>query len=139
MSNKHYWDYKTNKHLDMRYTIDKHERYVVIEPLREILDGVAANYLKGEFMLRNTAGQRNIVLDLNMVKEITEEGVRMGLLAHRLCSALGGDFILINVHPQVFQTLQILHLDQHFTILKNLIDAEDMIFGNELQRDLIGG
>ncbi|TCV15133.1 anti-anti-sigma factor [Sphingobacterium alimentarium] len=123
----------------MRYTIDKHERYVVIEPLREVIDGVAANYLKGEFMLRNTAGQRNIVLDLNMVKEITEEGVRMGLLAHRLCSALGGDFILVNVHPQVFQTLQILHLDQHFTILKNLIDAEDMIFGNELQRDLIGG
>ncbi len=70
----------------MRYTIDKQERYVVIEPLREVIDGVAANYLKGEFMLRNTAGQRNIVLDLNMVKEITEEGVRMGLLAHRFSS-----------------------------------------------------
>lgn len=123
----------------MRYTIDKHERYVVIEPLREVIDGVAANYLKGEFMLRNTAGQRNIVLDLNMVQEITEEGVRMGLLAHRLCQAAGGDFILINVHPQVLQTLKILNLDQYFMILKDMIAAEDMIFGNELRRDLIGG
>lgn len=123
----------------MRYTIDKHERYVVIEPLREVIDGVAANYLKGEFMLRNTAGQRNIVLDLNMVQEITEEGFRMGLLAHRLCQAAGGDFILINVHPQVLQTLKILNLDQYFMILKDMIAAEDMIFGNELRRDLIGG
>lgn len=123
----------------MRYTIDKHERYVVIEPLREVIDGVAANYLKGEFMLRNTAGQRNIVLDLNMVQEITEEGVRMGLLAHRLCQAAGGDFILINVHPQVIQTLKILNLDQYFMILKDMTAAEDMIFGNELRRDLIGG
>lgn len=123
----------------MRYTIDKHERYVVIEPLREVIDGVAANYLKGEFMLRNTAGQRNIVLDLNMVQEITEEGVRMGLLAHRLCQAAGGDFILINVHPQVLQTLKILNLDQYFMILKDMTAAEDMIFGNELRRDLIGG
>ena len=123
----------------MKYTIDKHERYVVIEPLREVIDGTAANYLKGEFMLRNTAGQRNIVLDLNQVKEISEEGIRMGLLAHRLCNAAGGDFIIININPQVEQTLKVLHLDKHFTILKSLSAAEDMIFGNELQRDLIGG
>ncbi|HLS37871.1 MAG TPA: STAS domain-containing protein [Sphingobacterium bovisgrunnientis] len=123
----------------MKYTIDKHERYVVIEPLREVIDGTAANYLKGEFMLRNTAGQRNIVLDLNQVKEISEDGIRMGLLAHRLCNAAGGDFIIININPQVEQTLKVLHLDMHFTILKSLAAAEDWIFGNELQRDLIGG
>ncbi|MGN0004102.1 MAG: STAS domain-containing protein [Sphingobacterium composti] len=123
----------------MKYTIDKHERYVVIEPLREVIDGHAANYLKGEFMLRNTAGQRNIVLDLNQVNEITEEGLRMGLLAHRLCHTVGGDFIIINIKPQIEQMLKVLHLDKHFTILKSLAAAEDFIFGNELKRDLIGG
>ena len=123
----------------MKYTIDKHERYVVIEPLREVIDGVAANYLKGEFMLRNTAGQRNIVLDMNQVQEITEEGLRMGLLAHRLCHSSGGVFIFININPSVVQSIKMLHLDQHFIILKSLSAAEDMIFGNELQRDLIGG
>lgn len=123
----------------MKYTIDKHDRYVVIEPLREAIDAGGANYLKGEFMLRNTAGQRNIVLDLNQVIEISEEGVRMGLLAHRLCHASGGLFIIINLNPQIEQTLRVLHLDKHFTILKSLSAAEDLIFGNELQRDLIGG
>jgi anti-sigma B factor antagonist len=39
----------------------------------------------------------------------------------------------------VEQTLKVLHLDMHFTILKSLAAAEDWIFGNELQRDLIGG
>ena len=123
----------------MKYTIDKHDRYVVIEPLHEVIDAVAANYLKGEFMLRNTAGQRNIVLDLNLVQEISEEGIRMGLLAHRLCQTLGGVFIIINLNPQTEQALKLSHLHKYFTILKSLSAAEDMIFGNELQRDLIGG
>ena len=69
----------------MRYTIEKHERYVIIEPLRQLIDAQAAHFLKGEFMLRNTSGQRNIVLDLSQVEAIDEDGVRMGLLAHRLC------------------------------------------------------
>src|SRR5690606_1546115 len=123
----------------MRYTIDKHERYVVIEPLRELIDGEAANFLKGEFMLRNTAGQRNIVLDLNQVQRITEEGLRMGFLAHRLCKAAGGLFIIVHINKEVEELLKVLHLDKHFTILPSLSDAEDMIFGNELQRDLLGG
>ena len=103
----------------MKYTIDKHERYVVIEPLRKEIDGKAAH--------------------LNQVTDINEDGVRMGLLAHRLCSALGGVFIIINMNSTVYNVLKVLHLDKHFTILKSLTDAEDMIFGIELQRDLIKG
>ena len=74
----------------MKYTIDKHDRYVVIEPLGAVLDGVAATKLKAEFMLRNTSGLRNIVLDLSNVEDASEDGLRMGLLARRLCKASGG-------------------------------------------------
>lgn len=123
----------------MRYTIEKHERYVIVEPLRSLIDGAAAAFLKGEFMLRNTAGQRNIVLDLNQVEEINEEGLRMGLLAHRLCHAAGGVFVITGLKPSVEQTLKMAHLDKHFTIVKSLSDAEDLIFANELARDIIGG
>lgn len=123
----------------MRYTIDKHERYVVIEPLISNLDAAAAAFLKGEFMLRNTSGQRNIVLDLSQVQDICEEGVRMGLLADRLCQAADGMFIITGLTPAVRQILKVAHLDAFFTIVKNLSEAEDLIFGNEIQRDLIGG
>lgn len=120
----------------MRYTIEKHDRYVVIEPLVSFLDGESAVKLKGEFMLRNTAGQRNIVLDLAHVEETTEEGMRTGLLAHRLCGSVGGVFILVGLQPQVEQILRVAKLDRYFTIVKKLKDAEDMIFGHEIHRDL---
>lgn len=122
----------------MRYTIEKHERYVIIEPLRAIIDAEAASFLKGEFMLRNTSGQRNIVLDLNQVDEISEDGIRMGLLAHRLCQSVGGLFILTCLKPSVEKMLIISQLDKYFTIVKKVTDAEDIIFGNEISRELKG-
>ncbi|MCI0920824.1 STAS domain-containing protein [Sphingobacterium rhinopitheci] len=122
----------------MRYTIEKHERYVVIEPLVSFLDGVAAAKLKNEFMLRSASGQRNIVLDLDKVEDMTEEGMRMGLLAHRLCQSEEGLFIIIGLKPQVEHLLKVAKLDKYFTIVKRLKDAEDLIFSNEIQHDLIG-
>lgn len=121
----------------MRYTIEKHERYVVIEPLVSFLDGEAAAKLKGEFMLRNAIGQRNIVLDLLNVEDTSEEGMRMGLLAHRLCSTIGGMFIITGLQPQVEHMLKVAKLDRYFTIVKKLGQAEDLIFSNEIQRELI--
>lgn len=120
----------------MRYTIDKHERYVVIEPLVSFLDSDAAAKLKGEFLLRNTAGQRNIVLNLEHVEDIIEGGMRMGLLAHRLCESLGGLFILVNLQPQIEQLLKVSKLDKFFTIVSDMEEAEDMIFANEIHHDL---
>ena len=120
----------------MRYTIDKHERYVVIEPLVSFLDSDAAVKLKGEFLLRNTAGQRNIVLNLEHVEDIIEGGMRMGLLAHRLCESLEGLFILVNLQPQIEQLLKVSKLDKFFTIVSDMEEAEDFIFANEIHHDL---
>jgi anti-sigma B factor antagonist len=122
----------------MRYTIEKHERYVVIEPLCTLLDGEVATFLKEEFMLRNTSGLRNIVLDLSQVNEITEEGLRMGLLAHRLCQAVGGVFILSGLTSGVEQVLKLVQLNTHFIIVRDLSEAEDVLFENEIKRDLRG-
>ncbi|NGF57889.1 STAS domain-containing protein [Parapedobacter sp. SGR-10] len=123
----------------MRYTIEKHERYVVIEPLCEKINAEEAAFLKGEFMLRNTSGQRNIVLDLSQVNDIDEAGMRIGLLAHRLCKAVGGLFILTGLQPQVAHLLKVAKLDTYFIVSTSLVEAEDAIFGNEIQRELLEG
>ena len=120
----------------MKFTVDKFERYVVIEPLQEKLDGAAASHLKGEFMLRNTSGQRNIVLDLNKVQETDEVGIRIGLLARRLCKATGGLFILTNLNAEVFAYIKSLGLDKYLIIAENIEKARDLIFGNEIRLDL---
>ncbi|MBE8719916.1 STAS domain-containing protein [Sphingobacterium pedocola] len=122
----------------MKYTIDKHERYVVIEPLTKQLNGEVAAFLKGEFMLRNSSGQRNIILDLSNVEESDEEGIRMGLLAQRLCGAVGGVFILTGVCSQIADLLRMAGLENNFTIVKSISKAEDLIFGSEIQRELRG-
>ena len=122
----------------MKYTIDKHDRYVVIEPLGAVLDGVAATKLKAEFMLRNTSGLRNIVLDLSNVEDASEDGLRMGLLARRLCKASGGLFIITGLNEKVTNLLKITNLYPYFKIVPSLDDAENMIFGNEIRLDLRG-
>lgn len=123
----------------MKFTVEKGERYVIIEPLVNKLDGEVASKLKGEFMLRNTGGLRNIVLDLNQVKETNEAGIRMGLLARRLCKAAGGLFILVGLHADVLHFLKTVRLDSYFIIAEDIEKAKDLIFGNELRLDLKGG
>ncbi|MGO1519896.1 MAG: STAS domain-containing protein [Sphingobacterium sp.] len=120
----------------MKFTVDNFERYVVIEPLQEKLDGATASSLKGEFMLRNTSGQRNIVLDMNKVMETDEVGIRIGLLARRLCKATGGLFILTNLNQEVLQYMKSLGLDKYLIIADNIENAKDLIFGNEIRLDL---
>src|SRR5690606_40688570 len=95
----------------MKFTVDKHERYVVIEPLTDFLDGEAAAKLKGEFMLRHTGGQRNIVLNLCHVGDADEDGLRMGLLARRLCKASGGLFILTGLNQKLKELLRVTNLE----------------------------
>ncbi|MBD1420394.1 STAS domain-containing protein [Sphingobacterium chuzhouense] len=120
----------------MKFTVDKHERYVVIEPLTDFLDGEAAAKLKGEFMLRHTGGQRNIVLNLCHVSDADEDGLRMGLLARRLCKASGGLFILTGLSERLVNLLKMANMEGYFKTALTVSDAEDMIFGNELRLDL---
>ncbi len=120
----------------MKFTVEKHERYVIIEPLTDVLDGEAASKLKGEFMLRHTGGQRNIVLDLCQVKSADEDGLRMGLLARRLCKASGGLFILTGLNQELKDMLKLAHMSDYFKITSSISEAENMIFGNEIRLDL---
>ncbi|TYR38103.1 STAS domain-containing protein [Sphingobacterium phlebotomi] len=123
----------------MKFTVDKHERYVVIEPLTDFLDGEAAAKLKGEFMLRHTGGQRNIVLNLCHVSDADEDGLRMGLLARRLCKTSGGLFILTGLNDKLLALLKMANMEGYFKTAPEVSDAEDMIFGNELRLDLRTG
>lgn len=123
----------------MKFTVEKGERYVVIEPLSSLLDGAVATKLKGEFMMRNTVGVRNIILDLNQVEAADEAGIRVGLLARRLCKSTGGLFVLVHVKPEVRQLMDSVYMADRFIFANDVEGAKDLIFGNEIRLDLKGG
>ncbi len=122
----------------MRFTIDKHEKYVIIQPHVEVLDGDTAPKIKAEFVLRNTGGQRNIVLDLSQVQEADASGLRTGLLAHRLCKAAGGIFILACANERIRNLIAVCKLDGVLTLVPQTSKAEDLIFTKELEKELRG-
>src|SRR5690606_22704123 len=122
----------------MKFTIDKHEKYVIIQPHVELLDGDTAPKIKSEFLLRNTGGQRNIVLDLSHVLDADSTGLRTVLLAHRLCKAAGGVFILTHANDPLKNLIGVCKLDAVLTLKPDNGSAEDVIFTKEIEKELRG-
>lgn len=123
----------------MKYAIDKYDNFVVIEPLTEYLDGEGANKLKMEFLLRNNSGQRNIVLDMTHVKHTDEVGIRVGILANRLCRTVKGVFVLIEVRESILEFLKLCRLERAFLIMKDIAEAKLYILENDRRQRLEGG
>ncbi len=122
----------------MKFTIDRHERYVVLKPHEKILDGSAAPQVKSEFVRINTDGQRNIVLDLSEVDEVDSSGLRSALMAHRMCKAMGGIFILAHANPAITQLVEICKLDDVLVSVPTIQEAEDIVFMEELEKEFRG-
>lgn len=122
----------------MKFTIDRHERYVVITPHEEILDGVTAPKIKSEFVLLNTDGQRNIVLDLSQVKNADTSGLRCALTAHRLCNTAGGVFVICCANQEIIQLVELSNLKDVLNVVPTYSEAEDLIFMEELEREFRG-
>ena len=122
----------------MKFTIDRHERYVVLKPHEKVLDGSAAPQVKSEFVRINTDGQRNIVLDLSEVEEVDPSGLRSALMAHRMCKALGGIFILTNVNSEIAKLIELCKLDEVLVSVPTIQEAEDIVFMEELEKEFRG-
>jgi anti-anti-sigma factor len=122
----------------MKLTIDRHEKYVVIKPHEKVLDGTSAPKIKSEFIVVNTDGQRNIVLDLAEVEEVDSSGLRSALIAHRLCKAARGVFIIARANHKILDLIELCKLDETLICVPTIIEAEDIIFMEEIEKALLG-
>lgn len=123
----------------MKFSTDKHEKYVVIkldEP-RFTNDNTPA--LKSEFILLNTEGYRNIILDLSAVNECNDSQDLSSLLAgDRLCKSAGGVFIVCGAGKAIADIVKISNLHQTVTFVNKLDEATDLIFMEEIEKELRG-
>lgn len=124
----------------MKFSIDKHEKYVVLG-LDEIkFTNENTPKLKSEFILLNAEGFRNIVLDLSSIKQCDDsQDLSSLLVGDRLCKKANGLFIVTGVNDTVAKILEMSNLDQSLTIVSKLDEATDLIFMDEIEKELLGG
>nr|WP_121273130.1 STAS domain-containing protein [Pedobacter schmidteae] len=123
----------------MKFSVDKHEKYVVLKLNESKLTNDNTPKLKSEFILLNTEGYCNIVLDLSSVKQCDDSQDLSSLLfGDRLCKKANGLFIVTGVNANVAKILEISNLDQSLTIVSKVDEATDLIFMEEIEKELLG-
>lgn len=124
----------------MKFSVDKHEKYVVIKLRESKFTNDNAPKLKSEFVLFNAEGYCNIVLDLSAVKQCDDsQDLSALLVGDRLCKKAKGLFIVTGINSAVSKILEMSNLDKSLTIVAKLEEATDLIFMEEIEKELLGG
>jgi anti-sigma B factor antagonist len=120
----------------MKFTVDKHEKYILLKLNESKLNSLITPQLKSELILTNTEGQRNIILDLSQVKFADSSGLSSLLVGHRLCKNASGSFILTGLNDAVSRLVTISQLENVLTIVPTAEEAIDLIFMEEIEKEL---
>jgi len=120
----------------MKFSVDKHEKYVIIKLNETKLNSLISPLLKSELILFNSEGQRNIVLDLSYVKHVDSSGLSSLLVGHRLCKNADGVFILTGLNDALSNLIALSQLETIITIVAKNDEAIDLIFMEEIEKEL---
>lgn len=121
---------------DMKYSIDKQEKYAILKLEEENLNSLVAPVLKSELVIFSNEGIRNLILDLSDVKFVDSSGLSAVLTANRLWSD-DKSFILTGLgHPSVKRLFEISRLDTVLKIIPTVDESVDFVFMEEIEREL---
>lgn len=124
----------------MKFSVDKHDKYVVLKLNESKFTNDNTPKLKSEFILLNAEGYCNIVLDLSSIKHCDDsQDLSSLLVGDRLCKKANGLFIVTGVNEVVGKILEMSNLNQQLTIVTKLDEATDLIFMEEIEKELLGG
>ena len=123
----------------MKFSTDKHEKYVVLKLDEPNFTNDNTPALKSEFILLNAEGYRNIVLDLSGVKACNDsQDLSCLLVGDRLCKSANGVFVVTGVNKQIASIVKMSNLHQSVTFVNKLEEATDLIFMEEIEKELRG-
>ncbi|MDP4827879.1 MAG: STAS domain-containing protein [Flavobacteriales bacterium] len=120
----------------MKYEIEQKDKVVVVKTKVEKLDALHAPELKSELVLLNKSGQRNIILDMSETRYCDSSGLSAVLVANRLCRDSNGSFVLCGLQATVQKLIAISQLDSVLKITPTLNEAVDLVYMEEVERDL---
>jgi anti-sigma B factor antagonist len=120
----------------MNFDSGQKDKLVFITSKIEKLDAIFAPELKSELVLHNREGQRNIIVDLSATKYIDSSGLSALLVGHRLCTDMAGTFVICGLQETVKKLISISQLDSIFKITPTLSEAIDLVYMEELEREI---
>jgi len=123
----------------MKFSIDKTDKYSLINLEEENLNSLVAPDLKAQFIFFKNEGVDNLILNLEKVKYIDSSGLSAILTANRLFNAEGSFVLTGVVHDAVEKLIAISRLDSILTIIPTTSESIDYVFMEELERELLAG
>ncbi len=120
----------------MKYSIDKTEKYLVVKLQEDKLNSLISPDLKSLFVLHSNEGNRNIILDLSEVNYCDSSGLSAILVGSRLCKSSNGTFVITGLKDAVKKMILISQLDHVLSITPTVNEAIDLVFMDEIERDL---
>ena len=120
----------------MNFSIDNKEKHYLVTCNIENLNSVISPELKSELLVINKSGNKNIILDLSKAKYADSSGLSAVLLANRLCRDSNGTFVLTGLSEHILKLIEISQLDRVLNITPTLNEAVDLIFMEEIERNL---
>ena len=120
----------------MKFAVENNEKYALIKSNLEKLDAQHAPDLKSELVVLNKSGVKDIIIDLTGTRYCDSSGLSAILVANRLCKGEGGTFILTGLESAVAKLVSISQLDSVLNITPTLSEAEDLLFMEQVGKDL---
>ncbi|GGE48380.1 anti-anti-sigma regulatory factor [Pedobacter psychrotolerans] len=123
----------------MKFSIDKHDKYVTLKLEEPKFTNDNAPGVKSELYLLNAEGFKNIIVDLSDVKECHDaQDLSCLLVGDRLCKSAGGLFIVTGINDQLEPIIELSNIFQSVTFVNTIEEATDFIFMDELEKEFRG-
>jgi len=120
----------------MKFVVENKEKYSRVSCTLEKLDAQHSPELKSELVHLNKSGIKNIIIDLSGTRYCDSSGLSAILVANRLCKGVDGIFVLTGLEPAVAKLVTISQLDTVLNIAPTLAEAEDLLFMEQVSKDL---
>ena len=120
----------------MNLTIDRQEKYALIKILEPKLTSNVAPELKAEVVMLHHENFKNMIFDLSDVQYCDSSGLSAILVGFRMCRDQNGTFVLTGVQDHVRKLISISQLDTMLTQLPTVNEAIDLIFMEQVEKQL---
>jgi anti-sigma B factor antagonist len=120
----------------MNLSIDKQEKYVLVQIKEAKLTSNVAPELKAEVVVLHHENFKNMIFDMSEVQYCDSSGLSAILVGYRMCRDNNGVFVLTGVQDHVKKLISISQLDTMLLQLPTNNEAIDLIFMEEVEKHL---